>query len=90
MLSGEGSERHIGTHGCNWFTPVESHRQNGVFNLLIGIPESTVEPVPHLLAVMGNFSVGNRQFGELDKMLIQPFTVGLAGGIVTLNILVLQ
>ena len=86
MLFTEHRQRRIHAHGGGGLGPVPGHGEQGVLDLLVGIAEGLVQPVPQLLGVGLHLPVGDGQVLEVDQMPVQPFAVGLAVGIALLDL----
>ena len=70
--------------------PGAGHGQDGVLHLLVGISEGTVQPVPGLLGMRGDLRIWDGQIVQLHQILVQPLAVGLAGGVVFLDLVIVQ
>ena len=90
MLFGEHRQRNVDAHGGDLLAGVERHGDHAGLQLLIGIAEGAVERVAELLVVGFDGLVGQRQVGQLHQMLVQPLAVGLAGGVVALELVVVD
>ena len=90
ILPGEHGKRDIRPHGGNRLAPRARHGDQRIFDLFIGIAEGAVKPVAHLLCMARHFLVRDREIRQLDKVLVQPFSVRLAGGVIILDFLILQ
>ena len=90
MVLAEHRQRRVHAHGGGGLRPVPGHGENGVLDLLIGVAEGLVQPVPQLLGVALHPPVGDGQVLEINKVGVQPLAVGLAGGAAALDLPVLQ
>ena len=80
MLFGQHCQWNIRSHGGNLLRAGFCHGQHGIVDVLIGVAESLVELFPLLRRVHGDLAVGHRQLLQGDKVLVQPFAVGLPLG----------
>ena len=78
----------IGPHSGGGLRPGAGHRQDGIAHILIGITERLLQAGPLLLGADGRPVVGHLQVGQVDQVAVQPFAVGLAGGVALLELLV--
>ena len=69
------------SHGNRRLNAVFRHRQNVVSYILIGIAEHLVELIPQRLVVRRNLLVRNGELGQMQKVSVQPFAVGLVARI---------
>ena len=90
MLFGQHRQRDVDTHGGDGFAGVERHGDHTGLQLLVGIAEGAVQRVAALLVVGFDGLIGQRQVAELHQMLVQPFAIGLAGGVVALELVVVD
>ena len=56
----------------------------------MGISEGTVQPVPGLLGMRGDLRIWDGKIVQLHQILVQPLAVGLAGGVVFLDLVIVQ
>ena len=90
ILPGEYGKGDICPHGGDWLAPGTRHGNQRVFDLFIGIAEGSVKPVAHLLSMTRYLLVRDREIRQLDKVLVQPFSVRLAGGVIIFDFVILQ
>ena len=88
VLLGQDGQGDVHAHGCGGLCPGLGHLEDGVFDLLVGIAEGLVQPVPVLLAVGGHRVVGDGQVLQVDQILVQPLPVGLPPGVALLQLIV--
>ena len=90
MLFRKHGQRNIRPHGSRRLRAGTGHGKDDLLHVLVGIAESLVQPVPGGLLQRRNGMVGQRQVVERKQVAVQPFAVGLTGGIFFLQFAVLD
>ena len=90
MLFRQDRQRDIRAHGRGRLRAGLGHGQNGVLNVVIRIPEDLVQPAALQLCIFLHLPVRDRDIRQLQKLLIEPFAVGVLRGIAVLDLVVLQ
>jgi len=83
-------QRDIDTHGGRGLGPGFRHRQNGVFHILIRVSKRLLQAGQLFGRAALYPLVRDGQIGEVQQVFIQPFAVGLAGGIALFQLAVLD
>ena len=90
MLLREHGQGDIHAHGGGGLLAVPGHGEDDAGQILIGIGKGPLEPLALGVGEGLHLFIGHRQILEVDQVLIQPLAVGLPGGIVGLEIVVLD
>ena len=90
MLFRKHGQRNIRPHGSRRLRAGTGHGKDDLLHVLVGIAESLVQPIPGGLLQRRNGMVGQRQVVERKQVAVQPFAIGLAGGVFFLQLAVLD
>ena len=90
MVLTEHRQRDVHAHGGGGLGAVPGHGEDGVLDLLIGVAEGLVQPVPQLLGVGLHPLVGDGEVLQIDQMGVQPLAVGLLAGVAALQLAVVH
>ena len=90
MLFRKHGQRDIRPHGGGRLCTGAGHGKDDLLHVLIGIAESLVQPVPCGLLQGRNGMIGQGQIVERKQVAVQPFAVGLTGGVFFLQLAVLD
>ena len=86
VMLAEHCQRGVHAHGGCRLGAVPGHGEDGVLDLLIGVAEGLVQPVPQFLGVGLHPLVGDGEVLQIDQMGVQPLAVGLLGGVAVLQL----
>ena len=86
----QNGQRGIRTHCPGGLAAVLRHRQNDRRYVLIPVAESLLQLDKLLFRVAGHLLVGHLQAGQVDKVAVKPLAVGLAAGVVSLQLFVVD
>ena len=83
-------QRGVGPHRTGGLAAVLGHRQDNRGDILVPVAEGLLQLDKLLLCVAGNFLVGHLQAGKRHQIAVQPLAVGLAAGVVGLELLIVD
>ena len=86
----QNGQRSIVAHGPGGLAAVLGHRQNDRGDVLIPVAERLLQLDKLFFRVAGHLLVGHLQAGQRDEVAVQPLAVGLAAGVVGLQLFVVD
>ena len=86
----QNGQRGIAAHRPGRLAAVLRHRQQDRRDILIPVAERLLQLDKLLLGVGGNLLVGDLQVGQRDQIAVQPLAVGLAAGVVGLQLFIID
>ena len=86
----QNGQRGIAAHGPGRLAAVLRHRQNDRRYVLIPVAEGLLQLDELVFRVAGHLLVGHLQAGQRNQVAVQPLAVGLAAGVVGLQLFVVH
>ena len=90
VLAAQDGQRGIGAHGAAGLSALLGHRQQNGVDLLVAVAEGLFQAGQLVGGVGGDLAVGDLQVPQLDQVPVDPLAVGLAAGVVFLQLLVVH
>ena len=81
VVAGQHRQGNVRPHGGGGLCPGAGHGQNGVLHILIGVAKRLLHLGTALRGIALHPLVGDGQILQLHQVPVQPFPVGIAGGV---------
>ena len=90
VLAAQHGQRGVGAHRAGRLCAQPGHGEDEVLDLFVLVAEHLLQAGQLLAGVAGHLDVGDLQALELDQIAVDPLAVGLAAGVVFLQLLVID
>ena len=90
MLVAQDSQRGVGAHGPGRLGTGPGHGQDQLLDFLVFVAKDLLQAGQLLAGVAGDLDVGDLQVLQPDQIPVDPLAVGLAAGVVFLQLLVIH